>query len=74
MYCSSCGVNTPQPQAIRREYEKLGFGFCEPCVLSSRAYIWAEEEIEKRGIRNMEVRAKKLQMEKGTMHNQWGGT
>ncbi|MBA7687777.1 hypothetical protein ES703_96250 [subsurface metagenome] len=74
MFCSSCGVNTVQDHVMRREYEKLGFHFCQPCVVSNRAYIWAEEEIEIRGIRKMETRAKKLQMEKGKMHNTWGGT
>lgn len=67
--CSSCGTNIPgQPERIRREYEKQGFGFCETCVRSSRAYIWAEEELERRGIRKMEKLAKRLQAEKGTMH------
>ena len=63
--CSSCGMNVIKPIRIRREYQKLGFAFCESCVTSSRAYIWAEEEIERRGIRKMEELAKKVKAEKG---------
>jgi len=63
--CSVCGRDAPELQGIRREYEKLGFGFCEDCVTSSRAYVWAEEEIERRGIRKMERLAKEVKAEKG---------
>lgn len=68
-HCSSCGtLITGAPEMIRREYKNLGFSFCKACVRSHRAYIWAEEEIELRGIRKMEALAKKLQQEEGKVH------
>ena len=70
MQCSSCGAAITKSMPIRREYRNRGFQFCALCVESSRAYIWAEEETERRGIRRMEKLARQLQKEKGPMHKE----
>jgi len=68
MNCSSCGkASKGTLESIREEYKKLGFAFCESCVRSSKAYIWAEEEIERRGIRKMEKLALKVREEKASV-------